>query len=95
VAPINVPSLLAQDASLLYAKNQYNLLKLMLRDIISIEWTDEVRGSYDLIVHLEDVNDAFAATRCRAGDWRERYGESGRADRQTVIYLWHADSECR
>jgi NAD(P) transhydrogenase subunit alpha len=43
VAPINVPSLLAQDASLLYAKNQYNLLKLMLKDnIITIDWTDEV-----------------------------------------------------
>jgi NAD(P) transhydrogenase subunit alpha len=43
VAPINVPSLLAQDASLLYAKNQYSLLKLMLKDnIITIDWTDEV-----------------------------------------------------
>jgi len=43
VAPINVPSLLAQDASLLYAKNQYCLLKLMLKDnIITIDWTDEV-----------------------------------------------------
>jgi NAD(P) transhydrogenase subunit alpha len=43
VAPINVPSLLAQDASLLYAKNQYNLLTLMLKDnIITIDWTDEV-----------------------------------------------------
>jgi NAD(P) transhydrogenase subunit alpha len=43
VAPINVPSLLAQDASLLFSKNECNLLKLMLKDnIITIDWTDEV-----------------------------------------------------
>jgi len=43
VAPLNVPSLLAQDASELYAHNQYNLLVLMLKDnIIKIDWTDEV-----------------------------------------------------
>ena len=43
VAPLNVPSLLAADASALYARNQYNLLALMLHDnIITIDWTDEV-----------------------------------------------------
>jgi len=43
VAPLNVPSLLAQDASELYSKNQYELLKLFLKDnIISMDWTDEV-----------------------------------------------------
>src|SRR5208283_3741179 len=43
VAPLNVPSLIAQDASELYAHNQYNLLALMLKDnIIKIDWTDEV-----------------------------------------------------
>jgi len=43
VAPLNVPSLLGQDASELYAKNLYNLLGLMLKDnIIKIDWTDEV-----------------------------------------------------
>jgi NAD(P) transhydrogenase subunit alpha len=43
VAPLNVPSLLAQDASELLAKNQFNLLKLMLKDnVITIDWTDEV-----------------------------------------------------
>lgn len=42
-APLNVPSLLAQDASELYAKNVYNLLGLMLKDnIITVDWTDEV-----------------------------------------------------
>jgi NAD(P) transhydrogenase subunit alpha len=43
VAPLNVPSLLGKDASELYAKNQYALLALMMRDnIITIDWTDEV-----------------------------------------------------
>jgi NAD(P) transhydrogenase subunit alpha len=43
VAPLNVPSLLGQDASELYAKNQYNLLALMMKDnIIVIDWTDAV-----------------------------------------------------
>jgi hypothetical protein len=32
VAPLNVPSLLGEDASELYAKNQYNLLALMMKD---------------------------------------------------------------
>jgi NAD(P) transhydrogenase subunit alpha len=43
VAPLNVPSLVADDASALYAKNQFNLLALMLKDnIVAIDWTDEV-----------------------------------------------------
>jgi NAD(P) transhydrogenase subunit alpha len=43
VAPLNVPSLLGEDASELYAKNQYNLLVLMLKDnVIKIDWDDEV-----------------------------------------------------
>ena len=42
-APLNVPSLLGEDASELYAKNQFNLLALMLKDnIITIDWDDEV-----------------------------------------------------
>jgi NAD(P) transhydrogenase subunit alpha len=43
VAPLNVPSLLGEDASELYAKNQYNLLALMMKDnIVTIDWDDEV-----------------------------------------------------
>jgi NAD(P) transhydrogenase subunit alpha len=43
VAPLNVPSLLGEDASKLYANNQYNLLALIMNDnIITIDWTDEV-----------------------------------------------------
>jgi NAD(P) transhydrogenase subunit alpha len=43
VAPLNVPSLLGEDASELYAKNQYNLLALIMKNnIIEIDWSDEV-----------------------------------------------------
>jgi len=43
MAPLNVPSRLGSDASELYAKNQYNLLALMMKNnIITIDWTDEV-----------------------------------------------------
>jgi NAD(P) transhydrogenase subunit alpha len=43
VAPLNVPSLLGEDASELYSKNQYNLLLLMMKDnIIAIDWDDEI-----------------------------------------------------
>jgi NAD(P) transhydrogenase subunit alpha len=43
VAPFNMPSLLAQDASELYAKNVGALLALMMKDnIITLNWDDEV-----------------------------------------------------
>jgi NAD(P) transhydrogenase subunit alpha len=43
VAPLNVPSLLAQDASQLYAKNIAALLDLMLKDnVITLDWNDEI-----------------------------------------------------
>lgn len=43
VAPLNVPSLLGEHASELYAKNQLNLLELMIKDkALNLDWTDEV-----------------------------------------------------
>lgn len=43
VAPLNVPSLLGEDASELYAKNQYHLLALMMKNnVIKIDWDDEI-----------------------------------------------------
>jgi NAD(P) transhydrogenase subunit alpha len=42
-APFNPAALLGEDASTLFAKNQFNLLALMLKDnVISIDWSDEV-----------------------------------------------------
>lgn len=43
VAPLNVPSLLGEDASELYAKNVFNLLALILKDnVVVLDWDDEV-----------------------------------------------------
>ena len=43
VAPLNVPSLLGEHASELYAKNQLNLLELMIKDkALALDWSDEV-----------------------------------------------------
>jgi NAD(P) transhydrogenase subunit alpha len=58
VAPLNVPSLLGADASTLYAKNQYNLLALMMKDnIITIDWTDEVLAK-TCLTHNGKLSDA-------------------------------------
>jgi proton-translocating NAD(P)+ transhydrogenase subunit alpha len=43
VAPLNVPSLLGEHASELYAKNQLNLLELFVKDgALQLDWSDEV-----------------------------------------------------
>ncbi|HVI56081.1 MAG TPA: NAD(P) transhydrogenase subunit alpha [Luteibacter sp.] len=43
VAPLNVPSLLGEDASRLYANNQYNLLALIVKNnVVTIDWSDAV-----------------------------------------------------
>jgi len=43
VAPLNMPSLVARDASELYAKNIAALLGLMMKDnIVTLNWDDEV-----------------------------------------------------
>jgi NAD(P) transhydrogenase subunit alpha len=43
VGPLNVPSMLGEHASELYAKNQFNLIELFVKDkAINLDWTDEV-----------------------------------------------------
>ncbi len=43
VGPLNVPSMLGEHASELYAKNQFNLIELFLKDqSITLDWSDEV-----------------------------------------------------
>ena len=62
VAPLNVPSLLGEDASELYAKNQYNLLALMMKDnIITIDWDDEILAKTALTHDGKMKNQATAA----------------------------------
>jgi len=43
VGPLNVPSMLGEHASELYAKNQFNLIELFLKDgMVTLDWSDEV-----------------------------------------------------
>ncbi len=59
VVPLNVPSLLGEDASELYAKNQYNLLALMLKDnALKLDWDDEVLAKTALTHAGKLKNDA-------------------------------------
>ncbi|MES0873058.1 NAD(P) transhydrogenase subunit alpha [Sinimarinibacterium thermocellulolyticum] len=59
LAPLNIPSALAEHASELYAKNQYNLIELFVKDgAIRIDWTDEVLAKTVLTHGGEIKNEA-------------------------------------
>lgn len=61
VAPLNVPSLLGEHASELYAKNQFNLIELMVKDgALVIDWEDEVLAKACLTHGGEIKNEAAA-----------------------------------
>ena len=60
VAPLNVPSLLAEHASELYAKNQLNLIELMFDadKKFAVNWEDEVLAKACLTHAGEIKNEA-------------------------------------
>jgi NAD(P) transhydrogenase subunit alpha len=59
VAPLNVPSLLGEHASELYAKNQLNLIELFVKDgALRIDWEDEVLAKAALTHGGEIKNEA-------------------------------------
>ena len=59
VGPLNVPSMLGEHASELYAKNQYNLIELFLKDkAINLDWSDEVLAKTALTHAGEIKNEA-------------------------------------
>ena len=59
VAPLNVPSLLGEHASELYAKNQLNLLELFVKDgALKLDWSDEVLARTALTHGGEIKNEA-------------------------------------
>jgi len=59
VGPLNVPSLLGEHASELYAKNQYNLIELFIKDkAINLDWSDEVIAKTALTHGGEIKNEA-------------------------------------
>ncbi|HEY8540424.1 MAG TPA: NAD(P) transhydrogenase subunit alpha [Steroidobacteraceae bacterium] len=60
--PLNVPSMLGEHASELYAKNQYNLIELFVKDKqIQIDWNDEVLAKTALTHAGEIKNEAARA----------------------------------
>lgn len=60
VAPLNVPSLLGEHASELYAKNQLNLIELFLKDqAVRLDWDDEVLAKTAL-THGGEITNAAA-----------------------------------
>jgi NAD(P) transhydrogenase subunit alpha len=62
VAPLNVPSLLGEDASELYSKNLLNLLELMMKDnIVTLNWDDEILAKSALTNAGKRMNAAPAA----------------------------------
>jgi NAD(P) transhydrogenase subunit alpha len=62
VGPLNVPSMLGEHASELYAKNQYNLIELFVKNsAINLDWSDEVLVKTALTHAGEIKNDAARA----------------------------------
>jgi NAD(P) transhydrogenase subunit alpha len=60
VGPLNVPSLLGEHASELYAKNQYNLVELFVKDAaIKLDWEDEVIAK-SCLTHAGEIRNEAA-----------------------------------
>ncbi|MES2490733.1 MAG: NAD(P) transhydrogenase subunit alpha [Pseudomonadota bacterium] len=60
VAPMNVPSMLGEHASELYAKNQFNLLELMIKDKeFKLDWEDEIIAK-TVLTHGGDIKNEAA-----------------------------------
>lgn len=60
LAPLHLTSRLAENASELYAKNIFNLLKLMIKDgSLNLDWSDEVLAQTAL-THAGEIKNAAA-----------------------------------
>jgi NAD(P) transhydrogenase subunit alpha len=60
VAPLNVPSLLGEHASELYARNQFNLIELFLKDqAVQLDWTDEILAR-TVLTHAGEIRNEAA-----------------------------------
>lgn len=67
VGPLNVPSMLGEHASELYAKNQYNLIELLIKDnAIRLDWDDEVIAKTAL-THAGEIRNEAAKKAVEAG----------------------------
>lgn len=60
VGPLNVPSLLGEHASELYAKNQFNLVELFVKDgAVKLDWDDEVIAK-SCLTHAGEIRNEAA-----------------------------------
>ena len=67
VGPLNVPSLLGEHASELYAKNQYNLIELFLKDkTLQLDWNDEILAKTAL-THAGEIKNEGARKAVEGG----------------------------
>jgi H+-translocating NAD(P) transhydrogenase subunit alpha len=67
VAPLNVPSLLGEHASELYAKNQFNLIELFLKDqSLKLDWDDEVLAK-TVLTHAGEIKNTAAKQAVEGG----------------------------
>jgi len=59
LGPLNVPSMLGEHASELYAKNQFNLIELFLKEQqVKLDWSDEIIAKTALTHDGKIVNEA-------------------------------------
>ncbi|AMN45629.1 NAD(P) transhydrogenase subunit alpha [Steroidobacter denitrificans] len=60
VGPLNVPSMLGEHASELYAKNQFNLIELFLKEgAVALDWSDEVVAN-TVLTHAGEIRNEAA-----------------------------------
>jgi NAD(P) transhydrogenase subunit alpha len=82
VAPLNVPSLLGEDTSQLYAMNQYNLLVLMLKDnAVNLDWDDEVLAK-TVLTHAGEIKKSRDQGKSQT-DQRDQGRQSGQSARES------------
>lgn len=71
LAPLNITSQLAENASELYAKNVFNLLKLMIHDgALALDWSDEVVAQTAL-THAGEIKNPAARSALDAAPARQ------------------------
>jgi len=86
VAPLNVPSLLGEDASELYAKNQYNLLALFMKNnVVEIDWSDEVLARTVLTHAGENKADQNDEAATAAADLKKPHEKASHAQPATPV----------
>ncbi len=60
VGPLNVPSMLGEHASELYAKNQLNLVELFVKDkVLKLDWEDEILAKA-VLTHAGEIKNEAA-----------------------------------